>query len=89
MKAREMLGSRQSEGALSSGDRSSSNWGRGKELAKVTRTIVPAIGDGQGLPALWSVPGAAAFVWEKYFKARHHNRNTQRAYLLAVRRFLA
>ena len=33
--------------------------------------------------------GAARFAWEEYFYAEHHNRHTQRAYMAAVRRFLA
>jgi integrase/recombinase XerD len=60
------------------------------ELVKASQASIPAIGIGQGLPAIVQRAGAAAaFVWEEYFKARHTNRHTQRAYLLAVRRFLA
>ena len=33
--------------------------------------------------------GAARFAWEEFFYAEHHNPHTQRAYLRAVRRFLA
>lgn len=60
------------------------------ELVKASPVSVPLAGGGQSLPALVERAGpAAAFVWEEYFKARHTNRHTQRAYLLAVRRFLA
>lgn len=33
--------------------------------------------------------GAARFVWDEFFYAEHHNPHTQKAYLRAVRRFLA
>ena len=33
--------------------------------------------------------GAARFAWEEFFYAEHHNPHTQKAYLRAVRRFLA
>jgi integrase/recombinase XerD len=60
------------------------------ELVKASPVSIPAQREGQRLPALVEQAGAAAaFVWEEYFKARHTNRHTQRAYLLAVRRFLA
>jgi integrase/recombinase XerD len=32
---------------------------------------------------------AARFAWDEYFYAEHHNPHTQRAYMTAVRRFLA
>ncbi len=60
------------------------------ELFRIEPGSVAAIGRGQALPAIVQRAGAAAaFVWEEYFKARHTNPNTQRAYLLAARRFLA
>jgi integrase/recombinase XerD len=60
------------------------------ELVKASSVSVLARSEKQGLPVLVERAGAAAaFVWEEYFKARHTNRHTQRAYLLAVRRFLA
>jgi integrase/recombinase XerD len=62
----------------------------GSELARIEPVGFPAISQGQDLPALVIQAGpAAAFVWEEYFQARHTNRHTQRAYGLAVRRFLA
>jgi integrase/recombinase XerD len=62
----------------------------GNELVKAEGPSAMAAVGGQGLPTLVERAGpAAAFVWEEYFKARHTNRHTQRAYLLAVRRFLA
>jgi integrase/recombinase XerD len=33
--------------------------------------------------------GAARFAWEEFFYAEHHNPHTQKAYLAAVKRFLA
>jgi site-specific recombinase XerD len=33
--------------------------------------------------------GAARFAWDEFFYAEHHNPNTQKAYMAAVRRFLA
>lgn len=59
------------------------------ELTRIKPANVIATNE-QALPTLVEQAGAAAaFVWEEYFKARHTNRHTQRAYLLAVRRFLA
>ena len=33
--------------------------------------------------------GAARFAWDEFFYAEHHNPHTQKAYMRAVRRFLA
>lgn len=42
------------------------------------------------LPALVERSGGAArFAWDEYFYAEHHNPHTQRAYMAAVKRFLA
>lgn len=42
------------------------------------------------LPALVvHAGGAARFAWDEFFYAEHHNPHTQRAYLRAVRQFLA
>ena len=49
-------------------------------LAKVSSTL-PALVERSG--------GAARFAWDEYFYAEHHNPHTQKAYLRAVRAFLA
>ena len=42
------------------------------------------------LPELVERAGAAArFAWDEFFYAEHHNPHTQKAYMAAVRRFLA
>ena len=41
------------------------------------------------LPSLVERAGGAAFVWDEFFFAEHHNSHTQKAYMAAVRRFLA
>src|SRR6516162_8905975 len=33
--------------------------------------------------------GAARFAWDEFFYAEHHNPHTQKAYMRAVKRFLA
>jgi integrase/recombinase XerD len=33
--------------------------------------------------------GAARFAWDEFFYAEHHNPHTQKAYMAAVKRFLA
>jgi integrase/recombinase XerD len=59
------------------------------ELVKVSSAGMPA-GGSPGLPVLVErAGGAARFAWEEFFYAEHHNAHTQRAYLRAVRRFLA
>jgi len=60
------------------------------ELVKVSAMNVPATGGKPGLPGLVErAGGAARFAWEEYFYAEHHNPHTQRAYLRAVKVFLA
>ncbi len=60
------------------------------ELVKASAVSVPASGNAASLPELVERAGEAArFAWEEYFFAEHHNAHTQRAYLRAVRRFLA
>src|SRR6516162_10983074 len=60
------------------------------ELVKASAVSVPATGHAVSLPVLVErAGGAARFAWEEYFYAEHHNRHTQRAYLRAVKAFLA
>ena len=43
-----------------------------------------------GLPVLVErAGGAARFAWDEFFYAEHHNPHTQKAYMAAVKRFLA
>src|SRR5918912_1517540 len=52
-------------------------------------TISP-VGAEAPLPALVErAGGAARFAWEEFFFAEHHNPHTQKAYMAAVKRFLA
>jgi integrase/recombinase XerD len=60
------------------------------ELSKASSINVPATGDAASLPVLVERAGAAArFAWEEFFYAEHHNPHTQKAYMRAVRLFLA
>src|SRR5215471_9185411 len=60
------------------------------ELVKASPVGVPATGNAASLPELIErAGGAARFAWEEYFYAEHHNPHTQRAYLRAVKAFLA
>jgi site-specific recombinase XerD len=60
------------------------------ELVKVTPVIVPAVGAAAAVPSLVErAGGAARFAWDEFFYAEHHNAHTQKAYLRAVKRFLA
>src|SRR6516225_5831172 len=60
------------------------------ELVLASAASVPATGGKPGLPELVErAGGAARFAWEEYFYAEHHNPHTQRAYLRAVKAFLA
>ena len=62
----------------------------GNELVKASSVSVVAVGQAAALPAMVErAGGAARFAWEEYFYAEHHNRHTQRAYLRAVKAFLA
>src|SRR5258705_3440498 len=50
------------------------------------RPLVPSA----PLPALVErAGGAARFAWDEFFYAEHHNPHTQKAYMAAVKRFLA
>ncbi len=60
------------------------------ELVKASTANVPAAGNAASVPLLVErAGGAARFAWEEFFYAEHHNRHTQRAYLRAVKAFLA
>src|SRR3954454_20924490 len=60
------------------------------ELVNASSVSVPAIGTAASLPELVErAGGAARFAWDEFFYAEHHNPHTQKAYLSAVRRFLA
>ena len=60
------------------------------ELVRAMAEGVPATGEAASLPVLVErAGGAARFAWEEYFYAEHHNPHTQRAYLRAVKAFLA
>jgi integrase/recombinase XerD len=62
----------------------------GGELVKVSAMNVPAVSTVESLPVLVErAGGAARFAWDEFFYAEHHNPHTQRAYLRAVKRFLA
>jgi integrase/recombinase XerD len=61
-----------------------------QELVKVSTVSVPAPGTGPDLPLLVErAGGAARFAWDEYFYAEHHNPHTQKAYMRAVKRFMA
>src|SRR4051794_11353855 len=60
------------------------------ELVPVLSAGVPASGTEAALPALVErAGGAARFAWDEFFFAEHHNPHTQKAYMRAVKRFLA
>ena len=60
------------------------------ELVEASAASVPATGGKPVLPELVErAGGAARFAWEEFFYAEHHNPHTQRAYLRAVKAFLA
>jgi integrase/recombinase XerD len=60
------------------------------ELVKASPVSVPAVIEQAALPSLVErAGGAARFAWDEFFFAEHHNPHTQKAYLRAVRRFLA
>jgi site-specific recombinase XerD len=60
-------------------------------LVKALEISAPAIiGQQVALPLLVERSGQAGrFAWEEFFYAEHHNPHTQKAYLRAVKRFLA
>src|SRR4051794_11964704 len=60
------------------------------ELVKASPGSVPAVGRQASLPVLVERAGGAAhFAWDEFFYAEHHNPHTQKAYMAAVKRFLA
>ena len=60
------------------------------ELVKASVVSVPATSGKAALPVLVERGGAAArFAWGEFFYAEHHNPHTQKAYMAAVKRFLA
>lgn len=60
------------------------------ELVKASVVNVPATNSTAALPVLVEHAGPAArFAWDEFFYAEHHNPHTQKAYMRAVRRFLA
>ena len=60
------------------------------ELVKASPVSVPATVTAAALPVLVErAGGAARFAWDEFFYAEHHNPHTQKAYMRAVRRFLA
>src|SRR5438105_4929963 len=60
------------------------------ELVKASPVNVPAVITQAELPVLVErAGGAARFAWEEFFYAEHHNPHTQKAYMAAVKRFLA
>jgi len=62
----------------------------GGELVKVSDGNVPAVSALPSLPVLVErAGGAARFAWDEFFYAEHHNPHTQKAYMAAVKRFLA
>jgi site-specific recombinase XerD len=61
----------------------------GTDLIKPSSTAIRADGN-VILPDLVERAGAAGrFVWDEFFFAEHHNPHTQKAYMAAVKRFLA
>jgi integrase/recombinase XerD len=62
----------------------------GGELVKASDVNVPAVNAASSLPVLVErAGGAARFAWDEFFFAEHHNPHTQKAYMAAVKRFLA
>jgi integrase/recombinase XerD len=62
----------------------------GTDLVKISTLSVPATSNTAVLPELVErAGGAARFAWDEYFYAEHHNPHTQKAYMRAVKRFLA
>src|SRR5437763_10652471 len=62
----------------------------GTELIKTSPGSAPAVSGKAMLPALVErAGGAARFAWDEFFYAEHHNPHTQKAYMAAVKRFLA
>jgi site-specific recombinase XerD len=60
------------------------------ELVKASESRELAVVGTPTLPALVERAGPAGrFAWEEFFYAEHHNPHTQKAYMAAVKRFLA
>src|ERR1700736_5732479 len=60
------------------------------ELVKASPISVPALIGQSVLPELVEHAGPAArFAWDEFFYAEHHNPHTQKAYMRAVKAFLA
>ncbi len=60
------------------------------DLVKLPQASVPATMGSSDLPTLVDLGGQAArFAWDEFFYAEHHNPYTQKAYMAAVKRFLA
>jgi integrase/recombinase XerD len=59
-------------------------------MSELLLAVIQKTGSGQPLPALVAnAGGAAAFVWEEFFSGEIRNAHTRRAYVHAVRQFLA
>jgi integrase/recombinase XerD len=62
----------------------------GNELVLASAVDVPATGWATALPVVVERAGAAArFAWDEYFYAERHNEHTHKAYMAAVKRFMA
>jgi integrase/recombinase XerD len=60
------------------------------EIVSVSTQPMVIVSPAANVPALVDHAGPAArFAWDEYFYAEHHNLHTQKAYMAAVRRFLA
>ena len=59
-------------------------------MVKTSPGSVPAV-SGRKRCQRWSsrAEGGGRFAWEEFFYAEHHNPHTQKAYMGAVKRFLA
>ena len=62
----------------------------GTELVKASTGSLAAANGMAALPELVARAGPAGrFAWDEFFYAEHHNPHTQKAYMAAVKRFLA
>ena len=60
------------------------------EIVPITSPAIIAPVQASSLPAIVErAGGAARFAWDEFFYAEHHNPHTQKAYMAAVKRFLA
>ncbi len=60
------------------------------EIVPITGQAVVASNGVNALPSLVEQGGnAARFAWDEFFYAEHHNPHTQKAYMAAVKKFLA